>query len=109
MEMIDGGTKRHNGGHGNERYTMERPRLRLLVVDDDEAMLRSFLRLFGGRLEVWAVSSATAALCLLESGVHVDALLTDYGMGPMNGVELLERVRDAFPKIARFLTSGGGL
>jgi len=107
--MVGGDIKRQGCGCRTEQRAADKLRPRLLLVDDDEALLKAFSRLFAGRFEVIAVTDPTDALHLLESGVHVDALLTDYVMGSMNGLQLLERVRDAFPKVARFLASGGGL
>jgi two-component system response regulator AtoC len=79
---------------------------RVLLVDDEPAVvyaLKEFARLAGH--EPVAAASGKEALGLLEG---VDAVIADYAMPGMNGVELLQAVRerdDALPVI--ILTAQG--
>ena len=66
-------------------------RYRVLLVDDDVAVLRSMTATLEQELEVAVCSSAERALALLEkSDFHV--VCSDYAMSGMSGLELLRRV-----------------
>ncbi|MBB3693291.1 ATP-binding protein [Sphingomonas sp. BK580] len=80
-----------------ERVVETRP-LRLLLVDDEElvrAGTAEMLRDLGHH--VTEADGGAAALALLDDGLAVDAVLTDYMMPRMNGAELAAAVhrRDA--------------
>jgi CheY-like chemotaxis protein len=82
--------------------TPDQQRPRLLVVDDDEANLRTFQRVFRREYEVEVAASGEAALERLAHGTF-DVALVDYAMPGMNGVELLRRMADAFPQTGRLM------
>jgi len=66
-------------------------RFRVLLVDDDLAVLRSMAATLEHELEVAVCSSAERALALIEkSDFHV--VCSDYAMAGMSGLELLRRV-----------------
>jgi PAS domain S-box-containing protein len=67
---------------------------RILVVDDDRAVLRSTTRLLDalGYATVAAASGAEA-LRLLETGSQIDLVLADFAMPEMTGVELARVIR----------------
>jgi len=66
-------------------------RYRVLLVDDDAAVLRSMAVTLEHDLDVAVCSSAERALALLEkSDFHV--VCSDYAMAGMSGLELLRRV-----------------
>jgi len=66
---------------------------RVLVVDDDEGVLRVHERaLSSAGFEVVAAASGEAALSALH-GTSFDVILSDIDMPGMNGIRLLERVR----------------
>ncbi len=71
------------------------PRARVLVVDDEAAVLRALRRSLEGQgFEVLAAQSAGEALGVLASAA-VDVVLSDACMPAMTGTELLERIRQA--------------
>jgi len=88
---------------------------RILIVDDELAILHSLRRLlravpctYGGstfHLDVETFESPTAAL---ERAGHIpfDLVLTDYRMPIMDGVELLKKIREAQPDATRLILSG---
>ena len=82
--------------------------MRVLVVDDEQPvreMLRTYLERHG--FEAVITASAEEALSVLRSQPF-DAILSDYSMPGMNGVELYRRVQKAFPGLAkRFLLITG--
>lgn len=80
---------------------------RLLVVDDEATITRGAARLLG-RLgyEVSTAASAGEALAILERGVAVDVLITDFAMPGSSGADLLQVVRLEWPSVATILMSG---
>jgi CheY-like chemotaxis protein len=79
-------------------------RLRVLLVDDDELARRACGRLLSTLSDVTKVESGAAALDAI-AGEPFDAVVTDYRMPAMNGVELLERIRERAPAMRRVLMS----
>lgn len=75
---------------------------RLLVVDDDEVLLRAFARTFRRSYDIRTVSSGAAALTALAEG-EVDVLITDFSMPVMNGIDLLQAVVARYPGVARLM------
>jgi DNA-binding NtrC family response regulator len=80
------------------------PLIRVLVVDDDPALGRALVRMLRPA-DVVLVTSAAAAVHALSGG-EFDAVLTDYGLEPTNGVALLSEVARAHPTSRRYLMSG---
>jgi CheY-like chemotaxis protein len=79
-------------------------RPRVLLVDDEEHNLTTFQRTFRRDFDVAIASSGADGLTrLLENAF--DVVLSDYAMPHMNGLELLRRVRDAHPNVARLLVT----
>jgi CheY-like chemotaxis protein len=92
---------------------MSVPRLRtLLVVDDEADMLENIARILGrNRYRCLQATSAQAALGLLERE-HPDLLLTDLRMPGTDGLALLRQVRRLSPGlpvviITAFATDAG--
>ena len=74
------------------------------MVDDDPALGRALVRMLRPA-DVVLVTSAAAAVQALSAG-DFDAVLTDYGLEPTNGVLLLGEVARAHPASRRYLMSG---
>jgi CheY-like chemotaxis protein len=67
-----------------------------LAIDDKSLVLQilvDMLEELGHSVK--AVASDTAALVLLESGQHFDAIVTDISMPKMSGIHLIRRVRQS--------------
>ena len=86
--------------------------LRVLVVDDDEFVLKTIRRLMESVSAsqnlgwvVTATASPKEALQILRDTPH-DVLLTDFLMGESNGIELIEAAKKIHPKIISVLMSG---
>jgi CheY-like chemotaxis protein len=74
--------------------------VRILVVDDDEAVRETICAMLEPQgYECTAVAGGGEALGLLESGESFDLLLTDLVNSPMDGMTLLERIKQNFPDI----------
>ena len=76
----------------------------VLIVDDDELLLRAACRLLQNDWNIYTARSAVEATAILE-GKRFDAVITDYEMPGENGVWLLEKVRHSNPDIRRVLFS----
>ncbi|UCC72926.1 MAG: response regulator [Gemmatimonadota bacterium] len=67
---------------------------KIVLVDDDRLVLQSVLAaLEASGYQVWATDSTEEAVELTRE-VEPDVVVTDYRMPLMDGVSLLERVRD---------------
>jgi YesN/AraC family two-component response regulator len=78
---------------------------RLLLVDDDPAVLRGLSRLLLDQWNVTTAHSANQAALLLDA-FRYQAVITDFEMPGHDGLWLLERVRGRHPEIRRLLISG---
>ena len=73
--------------------------MRVLVADDEEALLDTFERALtrAGHIPVTA-GDGREALGLLEGGGPFEALITDMTMGAVSGLEVARRFRSLYPK-----------
>ncbi len=82
--------------------------LRVLVVDDDDAMRRACARLLRREgHEVHEAVDGAAALRLLEDN-PVDLMLTDVRMPGLDGIELLRAARERWPALDVIVMTGFG-
>lgn len=83
---------------------------KVMVVDDEEAVLRSIARLLQSEHDVVALSDPREALARIESGERYDVVFCDLMMPRMNGVELFVAVRArSEPQAERFVFITGGV
>lgn len=81
---------------------------RILFVDDEPSLLeglRRMLRPQRARWEMMFASGGLDALRMLDESPF-DIVVTDMRMPVMDGVQLLERVRERFPGMVRIVLSG---
>lgn len=78
----------------------------LLIVDDEENVLRSIRRLFHG--DGYAILTAQDGFTALEVLDHqeVDVVICDMRMPGMDGIELLATMRQRYPSIVRIMLTG---
>jgi len=81
-------------------------RPRILVVDDEEAILETMTFTFEDDYEVLTSSSARDALALLEREGAVAVVISDQRMPEMTGVEFLARVFALHPTTVRIILTG---
>ncbi|GAC1601200.1 MAG: hypothetical protein NVS4B10_13120 [Myxococcales bacterium] len=85
------------------------PRARLLVVDDEVGVGNAIRRALSAEHDVVPVTSARAALEMLDRGERFDAMLCDLMMPEMSGMELhaeLERTHPALAQALIVMTGG---
>jgi len=79
---------------------------RILVVDDEEIVVRSCTRVLAGRdYQVEAASDGAEALRRIEES-PVDVLILDIMMPRISGLEVLQRVKEMHPDIDVIMVTG---
>jgi len=81
-------------------------RARILIVDDEEAILETMAFTFEDDYDVLTATSAPAALEVLDRSGPVAAVITDQRMPEMTGVEFLARVYERHPNTTRIILTG---
>jgi CheY-like chemotaxis protein len=76
-------------------------RISVLVVDDDERLLRVYPRVLRDHYDVLVAVEGQEAIELISSGVHVDVVMTDLTMPDVNGEQLFRWLEIARPDLAR--------
>jgi diguanylate cyclase len=87
-------------------FAATHPERTLLLLDDEENMLRSLVRLFRrDGYKVLTANSVREAFDLLASNT-VQVIVSDQRMPDMSGTEFLAKVRDLYPDTVRMVLSG---
>lgn len=82
--------------------------LNILFVDDDSFVLAGLRRQFRKERDQWSVQFAESgqeALLMMESA-EIDVIVSDLRMPEIDGAQLLEIVRERFPRVIRIILSG---
>lgn len=82
----------------------ERPRI--LIVDDEEAILETMTFTFMDLYEVLTTSDPMQALGIMEENAPIAVVITDQRMPGMTGVELLREVYERHPETIRIILTG---
>jgi CheY-like chemotaxis protein len=82
------------------------PLPRVLVVDDEEAILETMTFTFEGDYEVYTSTDARRALEILDEKAPIAVVLTDQRMPNMSGVEFLAEVCQRHPNTVRMILTG---
>ena len=85
---------------------MSESRPRILVVDDEEAILETMTFTFEDEYDVLTSSDARRALDVLDQNAPVAVVLTDQRMPNMSGVEFLAEVYERHPDTVRMILTG---
>jgi CheY-like chemotaxis protein len=81
-------------------------RTRILVVDDEEAILETMTFTFEDDYDVLTSASPREALALLDENAPVAVVISDQRMPEMTGVELLAAVYARHPNTVRIILTG---
>jgi HD-like signal output (HDOD) protein/ActR/RegA family two-component response regulator len=81
---------------------------RILFVDDEQHVLDGLRNLFRKERHIWDMTFATSGKAALEElGRNpVDVIVSDMRMPGMDGADLLFRVKELYPQVARIVLSG---
>ncbi|HEX2672437.1 MAG TPA: ATP-binding protein, partial [Polyangiaceae bacterium] len=89
-------------------FSSDRLRARVLVIDDEPAILRAFRRVLSSH-DVVTANSGAEAMSKLADGRQFDAIFCDVMMPEMSGVEVYRRIGECHPGQERrlvFMTGG---
>ena len=79
---------------------------RILVVDDEEIVIKSYLRILGGGdYQVKAAHGGREALRKVEENPY-DVIILDIMMPDMGGLEVLRRVKETHPNLDVITVTG---
>lgn len=81
-------------------------RHRILIVDDDVNLLKSFQRVLRPRFDVHTAESGPEGLKVLGGEERFAIVISDFRMPEMDGVEFLTRVKAVSPDTVRILLTG---
>jgi CheY-like chemotaxis protein len=85
------------------------PPLRILVVDDEVALIRAYRRLLGRQHDVVAAYGGEEALAILACDQSFDLILCDLMMPGTDGVGVYEGLQRSYPELLeRVVFSSGG-
>ena len=79
---------------------------KVLLVDDEEQILKSFQRRLRNRFNLDIANSGPNGLEKLAQNGPFAVVVSDFRMPEMNGVEFLKRVKEAYPDIVRIMLTG---
>ncbi len=79
---------------------------RVLLVDDEPRVLDGYRRTLRKQFEITTASSGHEALETMSAGQPYAVVVSDYRMPGMNGVELLNKVRETAPQTVRMMLTG---
>lgn len=79
---------------------------RVLLVDDDPNLLEGLRRTLRGRCRVETAVGPRAAIAILEQDTDFAVVVSDLRMPDVDGVVLLNQIRDGAPDIVRVLLTG---
>jgi type II secretory ATPase GspE/PulE/Tfp pilus assembly ATPase PilB-like protein/FixJ family two-component response regulator len=83
------------------------PQHTLLLVDDEENILKSLKRVFlNDGYKILTATSGTEGLHMLEKNSSVNLVMSDYKMPGMKGTEFLRIVKEKYPEIIRIMLTG---
>ena len=83
-----------------------KPKLKLLIVDDEPDNLDLLYRTFRRDFDVIRAESAIEALKVLDEQGEVAIIISDQRMPEMLGTEFLSRTADRFPDTIRIVLTG---
>jgi CheY-like chemotaxis protein len=89
---------------------VDAPPTRVLVVDDDPAVLRAFRRVLQADHEIVTARDGSEALQIVLSGARVDAIICDIGMPKLDGPAFFSELFELRPQLMpRVVFCTGGL
>lgn len=82
--------------------------IKIMFVDDDENLLEGLKRSLRKKVGNWKINFNTSGKKALEilNKERYNIIITDYKMPEMDGMELLNIVRDKYPDVHRILLTG---
>jgi CheY-like chemotaxis protein len=88
----------------NDKRPKPNARVRVLLVDDDRALLETTVALLEEEFAVFAAGGGLEARQVLERH-PIDVVCSDYSMPDVDGISLLRRARESYPRIEGVLVT----
>lgn len=88
---------------------MNTPKVRktILIVDDEEAILKLFQKLMSHRFErCLTAKNGEESLQILSTEPGIDCVITDISMPVMDGYELMDRLQTLYPTMPVLAVTG---
>ena len=79
---------------------------KVLIVDDSPMMCRYLGLFLEKKFEVVSYTDSVEALTLVLSGFKPDLIVTDLDMPGLNGIALIQAIRQALPQVPLLVVSG---
>ena len=79
---------------------------KVLIVDDSPMMCRYLGLFLEKKFEVVSYTDSIEALTLVMSGFQPDLIVTDLDMPGLNGIALIQAIRQALPHVPLLVVSG---
>ena len=106
----DGAAGESSGDDESPVTQVDAPPSRVLVVDDDPAVLRAFRRVLQADHEIVTARDGSEALQIVLSGARVDAIICDIGMPKLDGPAFFSELFELRPQLMpRVVFCTGGL
>lgn len=83
--------------------------VRLLIVDDEEVLLRALSRILRGRGFAIALEQDAVTAVRRIGEERIEIVISDYLMPEMSGIDLLKAIAQRFPDVVTVLMSGSTL
>jgi PAS domain S-box-containing protein len=90
-----------------ENQLEEKRKIKVLHVDDSEDFINLFSLAFRKWFDVTSVSDSLKAMDMIRTS-QFEAVVTDYDMSGMNGLDLLKAIRKEFPYLPVMFYTGQG-
>lgn len=111
LSSMSPGNGEHTEGNGKASGATSDEPISVLLVDDNEqwaTYLQDDLEREDDRLEVTVALSANEAMLALQDHPDLDVIVGDYRMPEIDGVELLERIREDYEFLPYILVTAAG-
>ncbi|NOX17988.1 MAG: response regulator [Chlorobi bacterium] len=79
---------------------------KVLLVDDEKNILSGYRRNLRTKFHIYVSESGKGGLDILRNNGPFAAVVSDYKMPEMNGIEFLSKVRDLYPDTVRVMLTG---
>jgi response regulator RpfG family c-di-GMP phosphodiesterase len=79
---------------------------KIILVDDEKNILEAYRRNLVEEFDIITADSGDGAIEIIRKEPRIPVIVTDYKMPGMNGVELLERVREISPDTVQIMLTG---
>ena len=107
VQTLDSMVVEHSPGSVFEADALPKNKAHILLVDDDPDVLTVLTAgLLKAEFEVTAAKGADDALRSLVNGRDFSAIVTDFAMVGMSGVQLVAQIRERCPRLPAIVISG---